>query len=388
MVKRNSKREVNSIENSITFNYFFLLKFLVIITICLIHHNFYELNFIYDNPFLNYIWVNGHSLVSIMFLMSGILFFYTSHKKISNNETNFSTFIFKKLKKFIPLALITTLFIYGMNFYYRDFISSGEDWIFATTNPFDLIISIIFCGRTVFGETFINNGPLWFINVLLFCFLIAYPISKCKKNAPLLWVIMCIYGLAMLAYTYEGENIRIAYPFFNHFLGEGVFSFFFGVLIANLFSYMKKSNKVNLIAKLVSGLSVILIVITAIFYPIKNDPDTWVSSYAWLTMFFYAPILLLLFNIKPLEKLCGHKIIKHMGNMSFHIYAWNYPIAFCFYFPFGLLHHEEHLRFPDQLDSWWFLLIFLLIHLAIGILSYYLTNISEKKIRELKAITH
>ena len=240
--------------------------------------------------------MNGHSLVSIMFLMSGILFFYTSHKKIGNNETTFSTFIFKKLKKFIPLALITTLFIYGMNFYYRDHVSNGVDWIFASTNPFDLIISIIFCGRTVFGESFINNGPLWFINVLLFCFLIAYPISKCKKNAPILWIIMCLYGLAMLVYT--KEDYSIPYPFFTHFLGEGVFSFFFGVLIANLFIYMKKSPKINLISKIISGLSLILIIITAIFYPIQTDPNTWVSSYTWLTVFFYAPILLLLFNIK------------------------------------------------------------------------------------------
>ena len=101
MVKRNKRTQVSSIEDSITFNYFFLLKILVILTICIIHHNFYQLNFIYDNPFLNYIWENGHSLVSVMFLMSGILYFFTSHKKIANNETTFSTFFLKKLKKFI-----------------------------------------------------------------------------------------------------------------------------------------------------------------------------------------------------------------------------------------------------------------------------------------------
>ena len=54
MVKRGARSRVNSIEDSITFNYFFLLKFLVIITICLIHHNFYELNFIYNKQIPNY----------------------------------------------------------------------------------------------------------------------------------------------------------------------------------------------------------------------------------------------------------------------------------------------------------------------------------------------
>lgn len=375
------RREVKDIRDAISFNYFFLLKILVVLAVCLIHHNFYQLNFIYDNSFLNYIWVNGHSLVSVMFLMSGILYFFTSHKKIANNETTFSTFFLKKLKKFIPLALLSTLFIYGMNFYYRDQISNGVDWIFASTNPFDLIISIVCCGRTVFGLPFINNGPLWFINVLLFCFLLAYPISKSKKSAPILFTLVFIYGLAMLTYT--KEDYSIAYPFFNHFLGEGVLAFFFGVLLGKLFIYMKNNKLTNIITKIISGVSIISIIIFAIFYPL----DTWFNNYTWLTLFFYAPILLLLFNIKPLEKLCGHKIVKHAGNMSFHIYVWNYPIAFCFYFPFALLHDSERARFPDQLDSWWFLLIFLLIHLAIGILSYYLTNISTKKIHELKAIT-
>lgn len=75
MVKRSQRTKVNSIEDVVTFNYFFLLKILVVLAICLIHHNFYQLNFIYDNSFLNYIWVNGHSLVSVMFLMSGIFIF-------------------------------------------------------------------------------------------------------------------------------------------------------------------------------------------------------------------------------------------------------------------------------------------------------------------------
>lgn len=377
------RREVKDISDAISFNYFYLLKILVVITICVIHHNFYQLNFIYDNPFLNYIWVNGHSLVSVMFLMSGILYYFTTHQKVINNQTTFKNFALKKVKKFLPLVAITTLFIYILNFAYCQNISNGVDWIFASRNPFDLIISII-CGggRTIFGLPFVNNGPLWFLNVLLFCLLLAYPISKSKKNAPILFSLMFIYGFAMLAFT--KEDYSVSYPFFTHFLGEGVLAFYFGILLGYLFAYIKKYKKAKIISKSISGVSVIAIIVFAIFYPL----DTWENNYIWLTLFFYAPILILLFDIKPLEKLCAHQGVKHAGNMSFHIYAWNYPIAFCFYFPFALLHDSERLRWPDSMDSWWFLLIFLLIHLAIGILSYYLTNISTKKIHELKAITH
>ena len=92
-------------------------------------------------------------------------------------------------------------------------------------------------------------------------------------------------------------------------------------------------------------------------YSTGNHP-----SFAY-TFLVFSPIIILLYDIKWLNRICSNKFIKWLGNISFGIYLWNFPILITLH----LLYTFNIMNIP--IDSMQFFIINFFIHILIASIS-------------------
>ena len=92
------------------------------------------------------------------------------------------------------------------------------------------------------------------------------------------------------------------------------------------------------------------------------------------SIIIFPTLLILLYDIKWLDKLGKTKLFQFLGNISFSIYIWNFPIiiVLTYLIKVGILKYTH---------AWELMVISIIIHLVIGTLSYYL--IEKKSLKML-----
>ena len=94
-------------------------------------------------------------------------------------------------------------------------------------------------------------------------------------------------------------------------------------------------------------------------------------------MIIFPTLLLFLYDIKWLDRLGKTKLFHFLGNISFSIYIWNFPIiiTLTYLIKVGILKYTH---------AWKLMLISAVIHLIVGTLSYYLIEQQlSKKLKNL-----
>lgn len=88
--------------------------------------------------------------------------------------------------------------------------------------------------------------------------------------------------------------------------------------------------------------------------------------------FFYAflvfpELILLLYNCKGLNKICSNVVFNYLGNISFGIYLWNFPILIT-------IHILLVKGVSINVASYIFIIMLILIHIIVGSISYTLID--------------
>ena len=106
---------------------------------------------------------------------------------------------------------------------------TGTLWSCGSLSLYDLLIDCMFGGRILFTGNSLN-GPIWYISVLLICYVIAFFISKkIKKYGSYLYICPIIIGLVIFYFN----NIQPV--IFKIDLARGLVAFFTGVLLGSFF---------------------------------------------------------------------------------------------------------------------------------------------------------
>ena len=353
----------NKKNNSIA--YFNILKFIGAMAIAILFH--YGSNLLMylniespfvSNPILNFLAYNSKFFVEMFFLISGVLFFYAYLPKIING-IKIKEFITKRVIRLFPLLIITTFIMYIGNFILFEY--NGTLWTDGSLNLIDLFTDIIFGGKAIFGACNTLNGAIWYINVLMLCYFIAYYLTKLYKkyNSIIFFAIPIFIGLFIY---YSGFD----YFIWNIWVSRGLTSFFIGILLAKFFEYFKKlDNKYKIFIKIF--LLFELIVSMLIMLKINNLLDVYDKMYYYI-FFFFPELLLLFYDCNWFNKICSTKFVKLLGDISFGIYLWDYPILITFH----ILYVTN--IFKIQLTSWYFIAINIITHFTIAIISYMLID--------------
>ena len=194
----------------------------IMATVCILFHHFQQNSNLKFDTGINYFfgWFGFGYMVELFFVLSG---FFTCKGFSNVKKMSFAQWIRKRYLRLIPLVALSVIVYELLVLVY---VSVLQDTYFGSTiNLWGALITAL---GVQDGWVFINpviNNPVWYISVLLLCYIIFYFITyvseKCNVTPVYGFVIMILIGCAV-------GNYNINLPFLNLGASRGYYSFFSG----------------------------------------------------------------------------------------------------------------------------------------------------------------
>ena len=323
-----------------------------------------------DKSLAKYLSINSYIFVEMFFMISGILFSFVYKKKIEEGE-KFDKFIIGRYKRIFPLVIISSIFMYIANAIYfkkfKIFYSCGS------LNLVELIYDILFAGNITLGTGITPiNGPLWYIGPLMICYIIAYLLTilyKRYKSKLIFWIPIVIGSFILFSnYNFFILNVNVA---------RGLIAFFAGIIISNdiILNKIKEMNKYK---KSLFRLAMTVIILLFVYAITSRHRELFISNNYNIIIsyifFMFIPLFYLLYDVKWINKICDTKFCRYLGNISYSIYIWNFPILIT------ITYILKSNWITINIQSWKFVFANFVIHIVVATLSYYLI---EKNIKQI-----
>ena len=170
-------------------------------------------------------------LVELFFMISGFLVAYT------DDGTSYIYSFLKKYLRFLPsvlLAGIVFLLIRVISLHTLGYDLDGRSYSVAN------IIASLFLFQSGWGIefSFAVNNPVWYLCVLLLCYLIYYVVTFLTKKFSVISRTYVLLFLAMIAVLFNFFHVYI--PFFHLANLRGYASFFIGVCLYDIYTSSDK----------------------------------------------------------------------------------------------------------------------------------------------------
>ena len=190
------------------------LKFFAIIIICFHHYQqstgvkFNEINFYFGRFYFGY-------LVELFFILSGFVIGLGSK---NNPSISFKSFLGKRIIRLYPMCILSTLLVLVISIMRKVFLHDKINfglwyWFCAFLN---LRVKVI-----------LPNNPLWYISVLILCYIIYYCIlffsKKYNINENYFFLLVILLGIII-----KNKNIQLS--LFDSQCARGYICFFGGGL--------------------------------------------------------------------------------------------------------------------------------------------------------------
>ncbi len=346
--------------------YFSLMKFVG--SFCIVVFLHYNDHFLprlgMENPFAGnaLLWDISHNsfvLVEMYFIISGALFAWVYKDRIIAGG-RFDPFIGKRILRIFPPAVITSVVMYlGNALLYK---YNGTLWSCGTLDLMELCFDVLFGGKPVFGAANTLNGPIWYINVLMVCYVFAYILTRSYKRqrSVFLYALPILIGLMI---QYSG----VGFVIWNNSVARGLIAFFIGVLLGMFLAVYRErfTPRTCRLIRLAAGLELA----AAVFVRLCPWHGLLIKNIANFYAFLVFPsVIFLCYDCHWLNRLCSTGLVRWMGNISFGMYLWNFPI----YLGLHMLVVSGHM--PLDVTSAPFFILVTVLHLVIASASYYLLD--------------
>lgn len=349
-----------------------LLRFFICFSIAFVYH-YGQLfaAFPYgDKSVMHYLYVYAYYGVEVFFAISGFVLYFSYYNRIRDGKLSFRTFVVGRIIRIYPVMILTVVAAAA-----GQWISLGVHGHVAALNIGDgrntlvaFVLSLfgVQCGWIANHDSMSINGPAWFVCIIMICYVFFFAILKyCKKNRMrenCCFGLLILFGICLYVKPLE-------LPLLYQSCGRGYLNFFCGVLIAELYCHINNEKRRFLcLTGSTGGLALF-----AIMFKLNNLGDLNLA----VSMIAVPAVLLLVTNLKWLNKISSNRGIAYLGKISFDVYLWNIPIAIWIFLIKDSLHIE--------IDFWGrdFFVVHMILGTIIAILTY---EIYEKKMtRVLKA---
>lgn len=348
------------------------LDFLKILaTIAIVFHHFQQTTgAVYENSINFYgSWFYWGYIVELFFILSGY-FLYKYIDVILNNDISLSSWCIRRGKRLLPMVAVSAIVYELILIAYKSV--HNTDWFGIIPTIWGTIITALGIQE---GWAFPNpyvNYPVWYISVLLVCYLLFYlltTLAKKLKCSPF------YFYIAIIILGCGTQTYGLSYPLLNSQIARGYYSFFWGLLLAHFI------RTYGITYKTVISSSLILSFFTVVFVRYPNYAQ---SNLVFLLTFLVYPSIIILFETKHAKKIFQHKFWGVLGDICFNVYLWHNPMLPLMYTLMAVFNWE--LDFSKLSVMY----LFLIASFAVGTASYYLLEkplkvLVNKKEAELQA---
>lgn len=292
-----------------------VLKFLAAILI--VFHHFHQCFgsgnmkiLFYEGSVIYY----GH-LVEFFFILSGI---FMAIKNDVNQNTAFGKFISKKIIRLMPVAALSVIVFSILSAIYFHITQSW--WLDIIPTPWNIMKSclLIFAGGGISDSGVMPNNPIWYLCVLLICYvwywLILWLAKRLAVTPRFMFIAMIFLGMGIITYN-------ITFPFLNSSAARGYIAFFTGVELVDLYkaALVKCKREICCVSFGVILLFVVLYVVNAEFF--LTDGQGFL-----LTFLFFPALICVCVCSEVVRKIFSHRICGTLGAVSFEMYIWHLVI--------------------------------------------------------------
>lgn len=283
-------------------------------------------------------------MVELFFLLSGY-FMFPYLEKIQKGM-NLKQFYLSRITRLLPMVAITAIVYQGLVLVYIKTVETA--WFMHSPGIWDTLVA---CMGMQAGWMFIDeiyvNYPVWYVSVLLLCYVILYLGTVCfyklKISIKYFYLGMVFFGILL-------QTQGVQYPFMNEYTSRGYIAFFFGVFLSTYF-YEKKTGKAGTVVSFLVCL--VLIDLIAFHYGFVERGLNYIS------IFLLFPALLLLFRNNIVCSIFFSEIWGEIASIAFNAFLWHMPMLVAWMLIFRTMQVEYPLLTREGM--WGFVLFMLLV---------------------------
>lgn len=326
-----------------------------------------------NNPIFEKICSYGYLGVELFFGISGFLMF-SLYFKSKCKEEGFYGFIKQRLKRLLPLVWISTIIVGTI-----DVVRIGAGLAVQTTNTLlNFIFNILGVQTFLFpavetaGQTF--NQPLWFVSVIIFCYILFFWVrvkAKSDREETGIWIIIAI--IAVWISINEPYDNRL--PVINIWTATGIFPFIVGGSIAKYRKCIEKNRKLSIFISLIFA---VIWVVSIMCFPIILG-----NIRVTFSLLVLPGVLIISIYVKMISRLLTTKPLQRIGLISFSIFIWDFPVKLMF------LTANDILNLNFSFATWKFWIIAFVITLIVSLISFALFEVKlQSYLKYKKTIGH
>ncbi|PLT18751.1 acyltransferase family protein [Ralstonia mannitolilytica] len=296
----------------------------------------------------------AYNLVDFFFVLSGYVFMRTYGEKIASGRVSFAQYAVNRFSRLYPLHLLTLLVVAAqvswMQIHGTGFIYKENDFIRFILNAF-----LLQSGWFDASQTF--NGPAWSIACEVIVYLLFFAaLHRLKRPMAYNVAFLCLLYVG-LAIGYRGGEFYIL----NSNTARALMGFFGGTLLYQATRKMEPGSFGAHIFLLVSALTATYCAFMSHELGFRKFFGSFELSFPLVV---YPVIIVLATTNRAIASALSIWPMRVLGNLSFSIYLWHYPIQTFLHFFF-----ERRGTQPGSMHAW---LLYFACVLVVASASYYL----------------
>jgi len=260
-------------------------------------------------------------LVELFFIISGLVIH--RYEEIIRSGCTFLEFYGKRMIRLIPMTTITA-FAYGTAIViFRKYTSL--EWVYLGTDLslWGIITSAIGIQRGWCVQDFGVNDTMWYVSILLLCYIIFYILNyfakKCQCHVVYLYVLMIFVGVSICSFY---PKYQLEFPLVNQFAGRGYSAFFTGCILGEA---LKHKNKWRPVEYLISVTVVFLFVYLTLFHYHFVE-----NGFSLILTFIVYPSVIYFFSTPFVTRVLNFRIFAKVEEIAFHVYVWHLTLICAF----------------------------------------------------------
>lgn len=289
------------------------------------------------------------------FTLSGFLMAHQYLDILLSGKKDFPSFLKGRLTKLYPLYFLSAL-----ECILFQLVANG----FTNVNFESVALNLLMMATGWFCEIYRFNSPLWFFGVVLLCYIVLFlACYLARKNRRIILYIsaaLSIWGYVLMTNGWT-------FPFAFHWTGEGLHSFFIGVLLCEAHKALPRRTMKKLC--ITGGAMVVFIALLGCVFGFSEIAG---NGYLWVTILLSPMLVIGSIEIPPFRAMLGNRFMESLGKMSMSIIVWHMPV-------FDVLYWVLYKRgyFLNGYPHWVRLTVYMAILLTGSWISYQLI---EKKL--------